>query len=123
MRRSILRTILFATVGIGISVDYAAATPTRACPDDRPCFGQAFVDRDGLYFDWDDFGGNRYTHYNVRWSRAGIEERQFETRNEFFTIRNPHRQTVYTLKVQGCRRPVIGASTCTPWEARRFRTP
>lgn len=122
--RRYLQPLLAPAVFCGaLALQPAIAGPSRACPDDRPCFGTFIVDHEGLYFDWDDFGGGRYTHYNVRWSRPGRGETQLETRNEYFTIRNPHRNTVYTLKVQGCRRPIIGASTCSQWEVRRYRTP
>jgi hypothetical protein len=92
------------------------ASNPRLCPADRPCIQAVYNAGPNLIVRWNDTEGR--DHYNLRWSRPGKEPRQIETpggRGGHFTLKNFNANTRYTFAVQGCRKPLIGRSTCTEW--------
>lgn len=94
----------------------SAASPARGCAVDRPCILAVYNVRANLVVEWNDT--EKRDHYNVRWSRPGRSEAQVERpggTGGSFTLKNFNSNTRYTFKVQGCKKPLIGRSTCTPW--------
>ncbi|HEX9400990.1 MAG TPA: fibronectin type III domain-containing protein [Anaeromyxobacter sp.] len=94
----------------------AQASPQRLCPADRPCILAVFNERANLVVEWND--SEERDHYNLRWSRPDKAAKQVEVsggRGGRFTLKNFKPDTLYTFAVQGCRKPLIGRSTCTPW--------
>ena len=86
------------------------------CPYDRPCIKAVYNEGTNLIIEWNDTEAR--THYNFRWSRPGKQVIQVEVqggKGGRFTLRNFRPNTRYTFAVQGCRKPLIGSSTCTPW--------
>lgn len=86
------------------------------CPYDRPCIQAVYNEGTNLVVEWNDTEAR--THYNFRWSRPGRPVQQVEVRGGRggrFILRNFWPNTRYTFAVQGCKRPFIGASKCTPW--------
>jgi hypothetical protein len=69
-------------------------------------------------------GGQPFDRYNVRWSRPGIGETQREIggRLTWWALANAWRNTVYTIKIQGCTSGFLGTK-CTQWNVKTFRTP
>ena len=115
--------------GVAAAQSVAAGCPgnlaePRLCAADRPCFDGMGMSGDALQASWT--ATEVFDHFNFRWSRPGRRETQHQVgggRDGAFTINNARRCTGYTLKVQGCNRPFIGSSTCTPWEEARFIPP
>ena len=94
---------------------------TRQCPVDRPCFDSLTMSGNALQISWS--ATEAFDHFNFRWSRPGRDESQQEVsggRQGSFSINNANRCVKYTLKVQGCNKPLIGSSTCTPWAEEQF---
>lgn len=94
----------------------ASATPPRSCAADRPCILAVYNVRTKLVVEWNDTESR--DHYNVRWSRPNKEVVQVERgggRGGSFELKNFRGNTRYTFAVQGCTKPLIGRSSCTPW--------
>lgn len=92
------------------------ATSVRLCPVDRPCIRAVYNERANLIVEWSDTESR--DRYNLRWSRPGKPVKQLEIhggRGGRFVLRNFRPNTRYTFAVQGCRKPLIGRSKCTPW--------
>jgi hypothetical protein len=110
-RLSLIISIPLATLLIA-----GPSVAQRGCPADRPCIQAVYNKRANLIVEWND-PENR-DHYNLRWSRPGKAEVQREIRGGrggSFTLKDFHPDTKYVFKVQGCKKPLIGRSTCTPW--------
>jgi len=100
---------------IALSSTSKASEP-RGCPADRPCIQSVYNVGANLIVKWNDTEGR--DHYNIRWSRPGKAAQQIERpggRGGSFTLKNFNANTRYTFSVQGCRKPLIGTSTCTEW--------
>ena len=112
MRNSV---VLLAFLIVGLFM----ATPAKAqnvCAVGMPCIQAVYNVRANLIVEWNDTD-NR-DHYNFRWSRPGKPAVQVEKpggRGGSFTLRDFWPNTEYTFAVQGCRKPLIGRSTCTSW--------
>jgi len=103
-------------VGMHVLAAQSVASPARACAAGMPCILAVYNKGTDLIVEWNDT--DERDRYNFRWSRPGKAEQQFETpggRGGSFTIGNFHRNTSYTFKVQGCKKPLIGRSSCTSW--------
>ncbi|MEV0292218.1 hypothetical protein [Nocardia sp. NPDC050710] len=101
----------------------AQASPTNVCAADRPCITELYQSGRTVHIGWD--GHQDFSHYNFRWSRPGRAESQHETGGGAgggVTIKNVRAGTVYTVKVQGCDKPVFSPSRCTPWAERTITT-
>lgn len=101
----------------------AEASPQQLCPDDRPCITSLYQDGKSIKVGWD--GHEDFSHYNFRWSRPGRADSQHETSGGGgggFTINKVWSSTTYTVKVQGCNKPLFGSSTCTPWAEETITT-
>lgn len=96
--------------------DSYLASNVRLCPADRPCIIAVYNEGPNLIVEWND--SEKRDHYNFRWSRPGKQVKQMELpggRGGRFTLKNFRPNTRYTFSVQGCRKPIIGRSRCTPW--------
>ena len=92
------------------------AQAQRSCPADRPCILAVYNERTNLVVEWNDTEDR--DHYNLRWSRPGKSVEQVEVRGGSggrFTLKDFMPDTRYTFAVQGCRKPLVGRSECTPW--------
>lgn len=118
-KRVFTPTILQRFRGIsdkGILLNNRYESSGTYCPHDRPCITAVYNERANLIIEWKDT--ETRDHYNFRWSRPGKPARQIELgggRGGKFTLRNFRGNTRYTFSVQGCHKPFIGSSTCTPW--------
>ena len=91
------------------------------CAADRPCLGPIYNRGTDLIIEWSDPG--RSNHWNFGWSRDGIDTwSDFDVKNRGFTIHNFHRNTRYQFRVQGCYKPPVQRSICSPYEEITVRT-
>lgn len=92
------------------------AQAQRSCPSDRPCILAVYNERTNLIVEWNDTEDR--DHYNLRWSHPGKSVEQVEIpggSGSKFTVKDFLPDTRYTFAVQGCRKPLVGRSECTPW--------
>lgn len=92
------------------------------CPADVPCINELYQEGSTLHIGWD--GHEHFDHYNLRWSRPGRDETQYETAggsHGSFSINNINAGMVYTVKVQGCDTNFFGESTCSGWGEGQFK--
>ncbi len=92
------------------------------CAVDVPCINELYQNGATLHIGWD--GHEDYDHYNLRWSRPGRGETQYETSggsHGAFSINNVHADVVYSVKVQGCNTDFFGNSTCSGWGEAQFK--
>ncbi len=124
-----------ALLALAASAPANAAAGYRALCSGTYCFNVSTfiksrtVDGAGL---WDiyyfiSYGGNKFTHYNIRVRNANGQESQFEVsadgaRSQIrsFGIKPGH---VYVVSSQACSRQFLGSSTCTGWRTTRFTAP
>ncbi|GAC1566063.1 MAG: hypothetical protein NVS3B17_23790 [Vulcanimicrobiaceae bacterium] len=66
--------------------------------------------------------GTGYDLFNVRWSRRGLAETQFEDRGLSATIDNVVPNSTYVVKVQSCVTHFLASSDCTAWETQEIDT-
>ena len=95
----------------------------EGCAYDRPCIKNVHENGLDLVVNWT--GTENFSHYNVRWSRPGKAPAQFEVgggRSGSARIKNFHSNTEYQYAVQGCNKPMIGRSQCSPWENGSYTT-
>ncbi|HZR04159.1 MAG TPA: hypothetical protein VFA81_13430 [Burkholderiales bacterium] len=113
---------LFALAPVGWAAGFG--NDSIACPSDAPCIVDIYETTDnGVGIDYR--AHDRYDAYNIRWSRPGKPEVQVEHGGGYhgsFVVRNAHRLTRYTFKVQGCNRRFLGSSSCSAWEVRSIKT-
>ncbi len=112
MRSSI---VLLSFLIVGLFMAFPAQAQ-NGCPAGMPCIQAVYNERANLVVEWNDTE-NR-DHYNFRWSRPGKAAVQSERpggRGGRFILRDFLPNTDYTFAVQGCRKPLIGRSTCTGW--------
>jgi len=110
-----LRSRFIVPIAALFATGPSAASPAWGCAVDRPCILAVYNIRANLIVEWNDT--EKRDHYNLRWSRPGKPEVQLDRpggRGGSFTLKNFHADTSYTFKVQGCTKPLIGRSTCTP---------
>ena len=115
MLRSVI-TLSVPAVALLLFSSVAPASAPRGCPADKPCILAVYNSRADLIVEWNDTEAR--DHYNVRWSRPGRDEAQVERpggRGGTFRLKNFNANTPYTFKVQGCKKPLIGRSTCSGW--------
>jgi hypothetical protein len=87
----------------------------RQCAADRPCLGPIYNQGANLIVEWSDPGNSN--HWNFSWSRDGMDVwNDFDVKNMRFTIRNFHANTRYQFRVQGCYKPLLQRSVCSPIE-------
>jgi hypothetical protein len=108
-----------------ISAPSALATPTQGCAYDRPCINPPYATKaGGVYLSWT--ATERFSHFNVRWSRPGKAVVQLEVpggRQGSFHLKNARSRTTYEFSVQGCNTRFLAPSRCSPWEPAAFTTP
>ena len=112
MRNSIV-PLSFLIIGLFMALP---AQAQNVCPAGMPCILAVYNVRANLVVEWNDTEGR--DHYNFRWSRPDKPAVQVEKpggRGGSFTLKNFWPDTSYTFAVQGCRKPLIGRSTCTAW--------
>lgn len=119
-------TVSIALVGLilGGSVTAAHAqgfgNDNQGCAVNAPCFTKAYQTNDGrVFFRFDGVTG--WDVYNVRYASGGGEV-QRENTSGHFAFDNIRPNRVYTLKVQGCHKHVLGRSDCSPWTEQQVTT-
>jgi len=114
MKKMNARFLSATLMCLSLSFSHSAmATPVHLCPDDRPCFNEAYQSGNQVIFQFTGVSG--WDFYNVRYRVRGGGEKQVENRSGRFTFNNVLPNRVYTLKVQGCKSRTFGRSTCSPW--------
>jgi len=100
------------------------ALPSEAqqqCAADRPCLGPVYNQGTNLIVEWSDPG--RSNHWNFGWSRDGMDVwNDHDVQQRRFTIRNFHRNTKYQFRVQGCYKPPVQRSVCSPFQEIEVRS-
>jgi hypothetical protein len=95
-----------------------AGRDQQNCEADRPCIDNIYQDGNSIVVEW--FSMNGYDHYNVRWEGSdGSIWRQREIPGGY--KRSDRLNHVlepgvgYSASIQGCKKPLIGDSDCSPW--------
>lgn len=124
MRNMYLAGAVLAVAGASVAVfPVGVASAQHLCPADRPCVTELYQSGSTIQIGWD--GHQNFDAYNVRWSRPGRAESQFEVSGGsrgHTQITNAHSHTTYTVKVQGCTTHFLASSTCTPWAEETITT-
>ena len=112
-------------IGLGLIGLLAAALgqagQVNACKADRPCITAVYNDRATLVIEWNDPGNSN--HWNFRWSRDGMDVwKDFDVNARHFRIKDFHANTNYQFAVQGCYKPPLQRSQCTPFEQVEVRS-
>jgi hypothetical protein len=113
---------LAAALAIGAGAMFTGgnslASPPSGCAYDRPCIDDAYYTKSrNVYVTWT--ATESFSHYNVIWWRRGKARVQVERpggRSGWIRIRNVNAWTTYKFLVQGCNKPFLGSSECSPWE-------
>ena len=97
------------------------AGQVNACKADRPCFTAVYNDGTTLVIEWTDPG--RSNHWNFRWSRDGMDVwNDSDVNVQNFRLKNFRANTNYQFAVQGCYKPPLQRSICSPFEQVEVRS-
>lgn len=112
-------------VGVALAGLLAAAGSyagqVNACKADRPCFTAVYNEGATLVIEWTDPGDSN--HWNFRWSRDGMDVwNDFDVKARHFRLKNFRANTNYQFAVQGCYKPPLQRSRCSPFEEIEIRS-
>lgn len=117
-RVAMLAAALAIGAGAMMTGDSSLASEARGCAYDRPCIDDAYYTKSkNIYVTWT--ATENFSHYNVRWWRPGRAHEQVQVRggrSGRFRVKNVRAWTTYEFLIQGCNKPFLGSSKCSPWE-------
>lgn len=92
------------------------------CAVGQPCLYPPREEGADIVYRW--LSDEGFDHFNVRWSSPGHQAAQVELDKNarVYRVRGARRNTLYQFSVQGCHKPLVGSSRCSPWASVSYLT-